>query len=80
MIQYFNDKPGDISLFIDASILKVLSFVLGDRFGEELKKDMSNKFVLRGSRDKKVDQPKNPTVVFAVRPDREVIEQIAYQA
>jgi hypothetical protein len=66
--KYLEEKPGQKTLFIDKSILKVLSFVL-EREPESAK--IKQKFILS---DKLVFQPENPTVVFLVRPDRDVVK------
>ena len=72
-VKYFEDKPVFKSLYMDETILKVLSFVIGV-LPDSCK--VNEKMILS---DTKVFQPKNNTVIFVVRPDRDVVQQIIHQ-
>ena len=66
-IKYFNEKPNAKSLYFDESLIKVLSFVIGQLPASCNVKD---KILLQ---DTAVIQPANKTIIFVIRPEIETV-------
>jgi hypothetical protein len=73
LFKFFEDRLGTKTLYIDKSLIKVLSFVMGT-LPENLA--IKQKFLLDSTN---VYQPSNPTVVFIVRPTIETMDAIVNQ-
>lgn len=78
-VKFFDERPGFKTVYFDESLLKVLSFVIGvNGFPDSCK--VRQKITLYDEKkDKYFPRVEHQTVVFVVRPDYNVVEQIVYQ-
>jgi hypothetical protein len=72
-LKYLDEKAGNKSIYFDASLLKVLSLVLGPRAAGH---NQEQRLILQ---DHTVQQPAHKIVIFAIRPDLRTVEKILWQ-
>jgi len=72
-MKYLDEKAGNKSIYFDASLLKVLSLILGPRAAGH---NQEQRLILQ---DHTVQQPAHRIVIFAIRPEIETVQKILWQ-
>ena len=75
-MRYFDKKPGAKALYLDNSILKMLTFVIGPMSQEQ--SSIKEKRILSGNIPMPPSKPVQ-SVIFILRPEPEAVSQVLYQ-